>query len=181
MPDAASCAERRTRTVSIRQAVAQADFDAVRELCWEYRAYLENFGPEQRRITQVFYPETEYADLMSRLEEKHARPRGIVLLAEIDGQTVGCGMSHALSAEAAEIKRVFLREQARGSGAGRALSQALVDQARADGYKVVYLDTSQDFVAARGLYESIGFEARGPYAPVPRNMEQHLCFYELTL
>ncbi|MDW4497600.1 GNAT family N-acetyltransferase [Sulfitobacter sp. D35] len=181
MPDAASSGADCVSRVTVRPAQSRADFDAVRALCWEYRDFLETFGPEQRRIVRVFYPHDDYAALMDRLEEEHARPRGIVLVAEVDGVISGCGMSHALNETAAEIKRVFMRPEARGTGAAKALSRALIDQARADGFDTVFLDTSQDLLAARGLYESLGFRSRGPYAPVPEHMVPLLCFYELSL
>ncbi|MCV3272324.1 GNAT family N-acetyltransferase [Roseobacter sinensis] len=170
-----------TGALHIRPATSPADLDAVRTLCWEYRDYLVSFSPEHRPLMETFYPEEGYARLMHGIAEKHARPRGIILLAELDDRPVGCGMTHALNDEDAEIKRVFVRAEARGTGAGQALSQALVDQARADGYARVFLDTSADFKGAQRLYERLGFQARGPYAELPPDTADKLVFYELKL
>ncbi|WP_300055460.1 GNAT family N-acetyltransferase [uncultured Roseobacter sp.] len=167
--------------VRIRAATTAADLEAVRGLCWDYRAYLTGFSPELRPLMETFYPEAGYTALMQELAEKHARPRGIILLAELDGRPVGCGMTHPLNDQDAEIKRVFVRAEARGSGAGQALSQALVDQARADGYDRVLLDTSAAFTGAQRLYERLGFQARGPYAELPPGTADKLVFYELKL
>lgn len=167
--------------ITIRAAQTPGDLDEVRLLCWEYRDYLLGFSAATRPMMETFYPEDDYARLMETLGQKHARPRGIILLAELDGAPVGCGMTHPLNGDDAEVKRVFVRAAARGTGAGQKLSQALVDQARADGYARVLLDTSADFKGAQRLYERLGFQARGPYAALPPDTEEMLVFYELIL
>ena len=48
----------------------------------------------------------------------------------------------------------------RGHGLGRALMNAAIDTARAEGATYMDLGTSEDDVAARGLYESLGFSNR---------------------
>ncbi len=170
-----------THTIRIRPATSAADLEAVQGLCWEYREFLIGFSPAVRPMMETFYPQEAYALLMADLARKHARPRGIILLAERDEVPVGCGMYHPLNDQDAEIKRVFVRPEARGTGAGEALSRALVDQARRDGYARVLLDTSEAFIGAQRLYERIGFEARGPYAELPPGTADKLVFYEMKL
>ena len=168
-------------TITLTEARTAEDFDAVRTLCWAYRDLLMNFGPDERAISEAVYAAPDYERIMASLEREHARPDGIVLLARKDGVPVGCGMTHRFSATATEIKRVFLTEDARGSGLGRRLCTALIEQARADGYRTVLLDTSVNFAAARALYRKLGFVERGPYQPLPAVTEGRICFYELTL
>jgi len=167
--------------VDIRPVTTAADLAAVVELCWAYRDFLYNFAPTERLIVETFYPQDKYSALMGRLAEEHARPRGIILLAERDGIPLGCGMSHALSDTESEIKRVFVTDAARGTGAGRAICQRLIDQAREDGFEKVYLDTSVAFAPARALYTSLGFIERGAYQPMPEFTRDAICFYELPL
>ncbi|NUH64412.1 GNAT family N-acetyltransferase [Sulfitobacter sp. S0837] len=167
--------------VTVKAATTAADLAAVVDLCWAYRDFLYTFAPAERRIVEIFYPQDKYSALMDRLAEEHARPRGIILLAERDGEALGCGMSHALSDRESEIKRVFVTDAARGSGAGRAICQRLIDQAREDGFEKVYLDTSIAFAPARALYQSLGFIERGPYQPTPAFAREAICFYELPL
>ena len=50
-----------------------------------------------------------------------------------------------------------------GSGIGRALAEALLDEARRGGYSAMLLDTLDDMEAARELYASLGFEEIPPY------------------
>lgn len=166
--------------VTVRAADLPRELPDVQRLCWDYRDYLTGFSDEMRVLTETFYPADAYADLMAALPVKHARPRGAILVADRDGTAVGCGMIQPLSDTDAEIKRVYMSPAARGTGAGHLLSQALVDQARADGYARVLLDTNREFAPARALYEKLGFRNRGPYAELPPGTEAHLVFYEFT-
>ena len=157
------------------------DLPDAQQLCWEYRDYLLGFDDSMERIVEAFYPTAAYAELLQNLAQKHARPKGIVLLAEQNGAAIGCGMYHPLNDADCEIKRVFVREAARGTGAGEQLSRALINQARADDYNRILLDTNAQFIGARKLYEKLGFTERGPYQDVPADVLSDLVFYELSL
>lgn len=167
--------------VTVRAVEDDADLKAVRQLCWDYRAYLEDFSEELKSTVAFAYPADAYQALMDALPEKHARPKGIILLAEADGHIIGCGMSHPLNDQDTEIKRVFVSAGARGTGAGKAISRALIDQARKDGFSRILLDTSRQFTGPQKLYESLGFQRRGRYSDLPPGFENYLVFYELTL
>ena len=64
----------------------------------------------------------------------------------------------------------------RGHGLGRVLMQAAMDTARAEGATYMDLGTSEDDVAARNLYESLGFSNREgkPDGPVNYYYEREL-------
>lgn len=66
--------------------------------------------------------------------------------------------SSALECYVAELYVVPGR---RGEGRGRALMEAVIELARAEGADHLDLNTGEDDVAARGLYESLGFDRRG--------------------
>ncbi|MCX7566086.1 GNAT family N-acetyltransferase [Sulfitobacter sp. F26169L] len=165
----------------IRPATTSADLDAVRQLCWDYRAHLISVSPVEAEITQTFYPVPKYTTLMDNLAVEHARPQGIILLAALAGRPVGCAMTHALDPETSEIKRLFVGPDARGLGAARKLVTALMDQARADGFSRVVLDTSVNLTPARALYADLGFTERGPYQDIPEIALPHLIFFEAGL
>ncbi len=84
----------------------------------------------------------------------------------------------ALGGAAYELKRMYLRPACRGHGVGKRLLATALDWARANRARAVRLDTTERMVAARGLYESVGF-ARVP-GEAPRQGQQRL-LYELTL
>ncbi len=178
MRAARSCVAER---VTIRPATTAADIAAVRSLCWAYRDYLLNSSGTDRDITETFYPQAKYQALMDGLATEHARPQGIILLAELAGAPVGCGMTHQINPQTAEIKRVFVTEAARGQGIANRICRTLIDQARADRYTRVVLDTSKSLTVAQRLYERLGFAKSAPYQTIPAHALPHLVFYEATL
>jgi len=61
------------------------------------------------------------------------------------------------SADDAWLEDLFVREDARGCGLGRALVEAAIERARGRGCKRIELDVNEDNAAARALYEACGF------------------------
>ena len=64
-------------------------------------------------------------------------------------------------AEDCHVEDVFVREEARGSGLGRALVSAAIERARERGCRRLELDTAEENVAALALYRSLGFRSGG--------------------
>ncbi|AKO97239.1 Sortase [Marinovum algicola DG 898] len=158
-----------------------AELEAVRQLCWEYRAYLMSLSAFDAELVTLFYPEAIYAALMEQIAESHAPPHGFIRLAMLGESSVGCGMVHSLSPGSAEIKRVYVTDTTRGIGAGYALMQSLIAECRRLHFERILMDTSKPLVAAQRLYLSLGFRLRGPYQPVPPEAEGHLLYFEMTL
>jgi ribosomal protein S18 acetylase RimI-like enzyme len=93
-------------------------------------------------------------------------PASQFLLIEIDGEVAGMGGIRTLRTGIAEMKRVYVRPEFRGSGLGRAVVERLMADARAFGFHTMFLDTSPTLTAARGLYERLGFATIPPYPEV---------------
>ncbi|HEY6636179.1 MAG TPA: GNAT family N-acetyltransferase [Solirubrobacterales bacterium] len=74
------------------------------------------------------------------------------------------------------LEELYVAPKLRGNGLGRALLEAAIETARAEGAEQMELGTSEDDVAARRLYESLGFinTEGGPDGPV-------MFFYEREL
>lgn len=110
---------------------------------------------------------------LAELPQHYGEPQGLFLLALVDGAVAGCGgfrpLPEADYPNACEMKRLFVRPAFRRFGLGRRLAQALIDRALEAGYSTMLLDTLDDMEAARGLYESLGFEEIPPYYfnPIP--------------
>ncbi len=114
------------------------------------------------------------------LPEMYGPPSGRLLLATDGGHLLGCIGIRRLKSdpEACEMKRLYVREAARGSGLGRRLAEAAIAAARELGYRRMVLDTLARMTAARGLYAQLGFTDRTPYYDNPTPGVSYL---ELTL
>lgn len=85
-------------------------------------------------------------------------PRATFVVAWQDDQPVGCGALRPMDeAEIAEVKRMFVRPEARGKGISRAILTALENQAREFGYTILRLETGLHQKEAMGLYASSGY------------------------
>ena len=88
---------------------------------------------------------------------------GTFLIAELDDAPVGCAGLKRLDDDTAELRRVFVREGARGRGVGRALVAATLQAARDLGYTRIRLDTGSYLHAAQALFRASGFREIGDY------------------
>lgn len=89
-------------------------------------------------------------------------PAGVFLVVEDDTRApIGCGGLRMLTPTRGEVKHLWIRPAARGTGAGRALLGELERRAREFGATEAVLDTNARLEAAQGLYRSSG------YAEVP--------------
>ena len=132
------------------------DIPEVRSLLREYEVWTGTdlcFQDFERELTQ--------------LPGDYVSPGGILLVAREDGRIAGCVAAHRWSDEVCEMKRLFVREEARGSGCGRALVERLLGWAREAGYRRMLLDTLPVMDGAQRLYARLGFREVAPYRPNP--------------
>lgn len=71
-------------------------------------------------------------------------PGGVFLVAVAGETPVGCGGLRRLTGTTGEVKRVFVRQAARGRGVGRTLLGGLERRARERGFRELRLDTDGD-------------------------------------
>jgi putative acetyltransferase len=129
-----------------------ADVDEVRTLLREYAASLP-FALDFQG----------FADELARLPGDYAPPRGRLLLA----RGSGCVGVRPLEETTCEMKRLYVRRAARGSGLGRGLAEAAIAEARRMSYARMRLDTVPGMEAAQALYERLGFHEIAPYRANP--------------
>jgi len=126
--------------------------DDARVLVGELEQVLSaEYPPEQRHglsIDAIFKPHIQF------------------FVARLDGAAVGCG-GVALFADLAEVKRMYVRESARGHGVAQALLARIEQAAREAGLTQLRLETGTRQMAALRFYEREGFgvcPAFGEYA-----------------
>ncbi len=119
-----------------------------------------------------------FAQELEHFENQYSAPSGAFLLAREKGSFVGCVGLRKLSDTAGEIKRLYVVPTARGLGLGEALVRGIVDEGRQLNYTRLVLDTLPSMLAARSLYQALGFK---PVAPYSYNPVAGTAFLELQL
>ncbi len=97
----------------------------------------------------------------------------VFLVARRDGEIVGSIAFRIIAPGHAEMKRMFVRAEARGGGLGRRLLEALEDAARRQRVERISLETGIRQPEAIGLYRAYGYENCPPfggYQPDPLSL-----------
>ncbi len=103
-------------------------------------------------------------------------PRAAFVVAWLDDEPVGCGALRPTDDEnTAEVKRMFVRMEARGNGISRQILGKLEGLAQNFGYKRVILETGTLNVEALGLYKGCGYQYMDCYGIYVGNEDSH-CF-----
>jgi GNAT superfamily N-acetyltransferase len=162
--DAGSTTARSYALAELGRDSDAATLAEARELLIEYGRFVE----AQPAVASFCFGtlETEAA----RLPESYREQGGGALLARVAGVPVGFVAWRALPHldSAWELKRLWIRPAARGSGLGRALVQAVEERARAAGKQRLVLDTAPEAMpAAYRLYLEMGFTLCPPYRGRP--------------
>ena len=109
----------------------------------------------------------DYASELESIREIYSPPDGCILLARQNGKAVGCVALRLFTEGTCEMKRLYVKPRARGSGLGRKLATHVIQRARSIGYNRMLLDTLDSMDRARSLYRSLGFLEISPYYENP--------------
>jgi GNAT superfamily N-acetyltransferase len=123
------------------------------------RPLLEGLAEEYERQ----YGERTATELASREVEDFVAPRGVFLLAISGTETVGGGGIAPLTADTAEVKRMWTSPSHRRQGLARRVLRALEHEARALGYRCLWLQTGALSTPAVTLYETAGYRRIAPF------------------
>jgi putative acetyltransferase len=80
------------------------------------------------------------------------------VLEDSEGRIVGCIGLYPVDTHCVELRKMYLRKEARGKGLGKKLLDHAVKSAREMGYKRVTLETAAVLKEAIKLYTKYGFE-----------------------
>ena len=84
-------------------------------------------------------------------------PAGLLLIARLRGEPVGCGGLVFKDPAVADIKRMWVAATVRGLGVGRRLLSELEARAREHGVTLIRLETNRTLAEAQALYRSAGY------------------------
>lgn len=163
--------------LTIRQATSPDDLAQLRDLLRKYILWaftLEEGSEEAPTFRNV---EEELAGLPG----PYAPPVGRLLIATSGATVVGCVCLKPVDSETAEVKRLYVAPSARGSGAGKALIESLVEEARKIGYQRIILDSHHTMTAAHAVYEAAGFRRVAPWEGFPEHLKPIVVFMEMAL
>jgi len=96
-------------------------------------------------------------------DEELRPPAGLLVVASLRGDPIGCGGLKFHNNKPAELKRMWVAQSARGLGIGRRLLSELEDHAADHGARVVRLETNKTLVEAISLYRSAGYVEVAPF------------------
>ena len=143
-------------TSMVRIEPRDPDHPHVRHCFREYEAELD------RRFSAGFDPGRSISADAPELRP----PAGLVLVATLASEPVGCGALKFHDGEPTEIKRMWVAGQARGLGVGRRLLAELESHA-AERFPVARLETNETLGEAIAMYRSAGYREVAPFNDEP--------------
>ena len=142
--------------ITIEQS-SEEDIPVLREL---FREYSDGLG-----VNLCFQ---NFEEELAGLPGAYAPPSGRLLVARSGKAVAGCVALRSLGPDICEMKRLYVRPTFRNQRLGRRLTDQLLAEARAIGYKRMRLDTLPGKMdPAISMYRSLGFKEIDRYYDNP--------------
>ena len=113
----------------------------------------------EAHLTPFYPPESCHGYSVEKLIAENVA----FFLIRVDDTPAGCGGVQLFGTEYAEVKRMYVRPQFRGSGLGKLMLDHLAEYARSQGVRLLRLETGIHQREAIGLYDRMGFERIPPF------------------
>lgn len=121
--------------------------------------------PDARHSIQAYFAELAHrfdggfdpAHSIFAADEELTFPTGLLLVATLRADPVGCGALKLHQDGCAEVKRMWVSPTVRGLGLGRRLLAELESRAAAHGVRTLRLETNRALTEAIGLYRAAGY------------------------
>jgi DNA-binding MarR family transcriptional regulator len=158
-----------------RMVAAMADVERLLSAAMVEVAPIDPAHPHARHCLYAYFAEldsrfdTGFDPALSipAQEEELRPPAGLLLVALLRDDPIGCGALKFHGNEPAEIKRMWVAESVRGLGVGRRLLGELEKRGAAHGARAVRLETNKSLVEAISLYRSAGYVEVAPFNDEP--------------
>lgn len=141
--------------ITLSFADSKPDLGELSDLLTEY------YGQIQERLMKVGGPrlsiDHEVSTSLDAIDSFLPPNGGIVLARDSSGFMLGCGFVRMLDENRAELKRLYVRDLARGLGLGRRLIEMRIEKAREMGATTILADTVRGNSSLLALYDRLGF------------------------
>jgi len=163
--------------LAIAYATTPEQIDVTRDLIREYTDSVCAMADD--RFSAAAFAGLDHE--LANLPGAYAPPDGRMLLAELDGNPVGCIALRRFDATTGEVKRLYVRPGHRGQHVGERLVAALLTAAREAGYQRLVLDSHTMMTHAHALYRAAGFRDMAPPHGFPDELRSVVLFMQMDL
>jgi N-acetylglutamate synthase-like GNAT family acetyltransferase len=132
-------------------------------------------------IAKYFTIEKKDREILDKPVEIILKPGGQILFAVRGGQTIGCCALLPMEDGSFEVSKMAVTERERGHGIGRTILEAVIDYAKKQKIRRLYLETNSRLGNAIHLYESLGFKHIPEASRIPSPYARADVFMDLYL
>lgn len=107
----------------------------------------------------------------------------LILVHDANDRLVGCGTLQQVRADAGELKRLYVRPEAKGHRLGRAIVDARINAARDMGWRTLLVNAIGGNTDMLRIYETLGFQFidRYPECSDPIEVDPYFIYMQLEL
>jgi len=116
--------------------------------------------PEMMRLERISPTAAHWTEQEYRSHFAHQLPTRLALIAETAGEVGGFLIARHMPPEW-ELENIVVAQECRRRGIGAQLTQAFLAQAKQLSGEAVFLEVRESNMAARALYEKLGFRQTG--------------------
>lgn len=121
-----------------------------------HREYVQIIG--EHPLLKPYFSSKNFFTEIESMPQGYQPPDGICLMAYFDHFLAGTVAVRKLDNYTCEMKRLYVRPEARGTGMGKLLVEKALDEAKHLGFTKMRLDNSKSAMEkANALYKALGF------------------------
>ncbi len=107
------------------------------------------------------------AEELEQFPRAYQEPDNSFFVAKDADKIIACIGMKKIGEGICEMKRLFVKDEYKGKGIGKALVTLILGEAKRKGYKLMRLDTLKKMTKAQNLYRSFGFYEIEKYVENP--------------